>query len=228
MWDGQTQHNQVLRSLEAVFPQPFLGCWDSKCYCSACVHTPSQELTSPVAAIRNNFQIYMMSFISQCAHTVHSEKKFFFTNWTCFLQCNYISSCRQNTLHCLWSCKITASLWIHLFAVIKCAWLIPACCWGDRYNTGTLALWQAIKIPRCLAMYEYFHTVRPLSLACCWHGSLLNQLHEMRLTGVIMYFYGDYVWPVIETNMPVTVHSFSSHLLSEVLELARHLQGKEM
>lgn len=48
------------------------------------------------------------------------------------------------------------------------------------------------------------------------------------MTGVIIHFYGDYVWPVIETNMPVTVHSFNSHLLSEVLELARRLQGKEM
>lgn len=28
--------------------------------------------------------------------------------------------------------------------------------------------------------------------------------------------------------MPVTLHSFSSHLLSEVLELACRLQGKEM
>lgn len=50
----------------------------------------------------------------------------------------------------------------------------------------------------------------------------------MRLTGVIIYFYGDYVWPVIETNVIVTLHSFSSRLLSEVLKLACHLQGKEM
>lgn len=50
----------------------------------------------------------------------------------------------------------------------------------------------------------------------------------MKLTGVIMYFCGDYVWLVIETNMPVTVHSFSSHLLNEVLELAHRLQGKKM
>jgi len=50
----------------------------------------------------------------------------------------------------------------------------------------------------------------------------------MRLTGVIIYFYGDYVRPVIETNVPVTLRSFSGHLLSEILKLACHLQGKEM
>lgn len=50
----------------------------------------------------------------------------------------------------------------------------------------------------------------------------------MRLTGVIIYFYGDYVWPVIETNVPVTLHSLNSHLLNEVLKLACHLQGEEM
>lgn len=42
------------------------------------VYTSRQELTSPVAVIRNNFQIYMMSSISQCAHTVHPEKGVFF------------------------------------------------------------------------------------------------------------------------------------------------------
>lgn len=43
-----------------------------------------------------------------------------------------------------------------------------------------------------------------------------------------MYFYGDDVWPVIETNVPVSLRSLSRHLLSEVLKLACRLQGREM
>lgn len=41
----------------------------------------------------------------------------------------------------------------------------------------------------------------------------------MGLTGVIIYFYGDYVWPAIETNKPVMFV-----LISAVITPAKYLE----